>query len=116
MQDKKSARQRRGQKSRAVIKVLEAYRLKVHRTPQHMYAQLISPEDGQIVAAASTLEKEVRAGKTGNVVAASEVGKRIAERAQKAGVVKVAFDRAGFKYHGRVKALADAARAAGLEF
>ncbi len=116
MKDKKLARQRRGQKAAVVIKILEAYRLKIHRTPRHMYAQLIHPQDGKIVVSASTLEKELRTGKTGNVIAAGEVGKRIAERAKQAGVVKVAFDRAGFKYHGRVKALADAARAAGLEF
>ena len=116
MQDKKVARQRRGQRTRVVIQGLEAYRLKVHRTSQHIYAQLIHPADGRIIVAASTLEKELRAGKTSNVTAATEVGKRIAERAKQAGVVKVAFDRAGFRYHGRVKALADAARAAGLEF
>lgn len=116
MKDKKLARQRRGQKARAVIQVLEAYRLKIHRTPRHMYAQLIHPQGGAVIASASTLEQDLREGKTGNVTAATEVGKRLAERAKQAGIGKVAFDRAGFKYHGRVKALADAARTAGLEF
>lgn len=116
MKDKNLARQRRGQRTKAVIKVLEAYRLKIHRTPRHMYAQLIHPQGGNVIASASTLESELRSGKTGNTTAATEVGRRLAERAKQAGVVKVAFDRAGFKYHGRVKALADAARAGGLEF
>ena len=93
-------------------------RLSVHRTSSHIYAQVISP-DSSVVAAASTNEKAVAGmidGHKGNVAAASVVGKTIAERAKAAGVEKVAFDRSGFKYHGRVKALADAARANGLEF
>lgn len=93
-------------------------RLSVHRTSAHIYAQVISP-DASVVASASTNEKTVAAmidGHKGNVAAATAVGKTIAERAKAAGVEKVAFDRSGFKYHGRVKALADAARENGLEF
>ena len=91
-------------------------RLTVHRTPRHMYAQVISPAGDQVLATASTLEKDLRSGATGNVDAATRVGALIAERAKAAGVSKVAFDRSGFKYHGRVKALAEAAREGGLEF
>jgi large subunit ribosomal protein L18 len=89
----------------------------MHRTPRHAYAQVISPE-GKVLAAASTVEKDIRSAvkSTGNVEAAAAVGKAIAERAVKNGVEKVSFDRSGFKYHGRVKALADAAREAGLQF
>jgi len=90
-------------------------RLSVTRTPQHIYAQVFSPE-GTVVAQASTLEKDLRGGATGNVEAATKVGGLVADRAKQAGVEKVAFDRSGYKYHGRVKALADAARAGGLEF
>ena len=94
------------------------HRLTVHRTPRHIYAQIIAPDGATVVAAASTVQKELReaAGKTGNVKAAVLVGKTIAEKARQAGVSRVAFDRSGFRYHGRVRALADAAREAGLEF
>jgi large subunit ribosomal protein L18 len=117
--DKKASRIRRARKARAKIRELGVARLTVHRTPRHIYAQVIAADGATVVAAASTVEKtmaEAVSGKTGNVDAASAVGKTIAERAKAAGVELVAFDRAGFKYHGRVKALADAAREAGLQF
>lgn len=114
--DKKDARLRRARRGRAHMRKLGAHRLCVHRTPRHMYAQVISPDGAQVLAAASTLDATLREGKTGNVDAAALVGKLIAERAQQAGVTEVAFDRAGYRYHGRVKALADAAREAGLQF
>lgn len=116
MQDKKESRLRRARRSRRKMRELGAVRLTVHRTPRHMYAQVISPEGDKVLATASTLEKDLRGGATGNVAAAAKVGALIAERAKTAGISKVAFDRSGFKYHGRVKALADAAREAGLEF
>ena len=93
-----------------------ATRLCVYRTPRHIYAQVISPDGAKVVASASTVEKDMRSAATGNAVAAAKVGSMIAERAKAAGVAKVAFDRGGFKYHGRVKALAEAAREGGLEF
>ena len=116
--DKKQNRLRRARKARAKISDLEVSRLNVHRTPRHIYAQVIAPDGGTVIASASTLEKEVRKGvkSGGNVEAASIVGARIAEKAKAAGVDTVAFDRSGFRYHGRVKALADAAREAGLKF
>jgi len=95
---------------------LEVSRLCVYRSPRHIYAQVISPNGDLIQASASTLDKSMRDGATGNVTSAIEVGKLIAERAKAAGIEKVAFDRAGYKYHGRVKALADAAREGGLQF
>ena len=115
---KKERRQRRAVKPRARIRVLGVPRLSVHRTPQHIYAQVIDATGGKVIVAASTVQKEVVEGLkgTGNVEAAKAVGKAIAERAKAAGVAKVAFDRSGFMYHGRVKALADAAREAGLDF
>ena len=116
--DKKTSRMRRARKARAKIRELGVHRLTVHRTPRHIYAQVIAPNGSEVVAAASTLDKTVSggaAGATGNVGAAVAVGKMIAERAKAAGVNKVAFDRSGFRYHGRVKALADAAREGGLE-
>jgi large subunit ribosomal protein L18 len=118
MKDKKESRLRRARKTRFKIRELGAHRLTVHRTPRHIYAQVIAPNGGVTVVAASTVEKAVLEGLegTGNVDAASRVGKLIAERARAAGVSSVAFDRSGFKYHGRIKALADAAREAGLEF
>lgn len=116
MHTKKQARVRRAKPSRARISEQRAVRLCVNRTPRHIYAQIISPEGCTVVACASTLDKTLKAGPTSNVAAASAVGKLIAERAKSAGVTKVAFDRSGFKYHGRIKALADAAREAGLEF
>ena len=98
------------------MRELGSVRLTVNRTPRHIYAQVISPAGDKVLATASTLDKELRGGSTGNVGAATEVGKLIAERAKAAGVTAVAFDRSGFKYHGRVKALAEAAREGGLEF
>jgi large subunit ribosomal protein L18 len=114
--DKKQKRQRRARRTRVRISLQGVHRLCVHRTPQHIYAQIIAPEGNRVVASASTLTKELRGGlkSTGNIAAAAAVGKEIAERAKKAGIEKVAFDRSGFKYHGRVKALAEAAREAGL--
>ena len=116
--DKKSARLRRGRRARMKIRELGIHRLCVHRTPQHIYAQVIAPSGAEIVAAASTLEAALREGLkgTGNVEAARIVGRAIAEKTKAAGIQRVAFDRSGFKYHGRVKALADAARENGLEF
>jgi len=117
--DKKASRLRRAAKTRAKIREHRASRLTVFRTPRHIYAQVISPEGGRVVAAASTVEKSIREelkGATGNVAAAALVGRTVADRAKAAGVDAVAFDRAGFKYHGRVKALADAARENGLQF
>jgi large subunit ribosomal protein L18 len=93
-----------------------AVRLSVHRTPRHIYAQVIAPAGDKVLASASTLDAELRKGATGNIDAAAAVGKLVAERAKEAGIEKVAFDRSGYKYHGRVKALADAARESGLEF
>ncbi len=117
--DKKIVRLRRARRSRAKISELRIHRLTVHRTPRHIYAQLIAPDGAQVVASASTLDKSIRESlesSPGNVSAAAVVGKAIAERAKTIGVERVAFDRAGFKYHGRVKALADAARENGLQF
>jgi large subunit ribosomal protein L18 len=98
------------------MKQLGAVRLCVHRTPRHIYAQVISASGDTVLASASTLDGSLRDGKTGNSDAAASVGRLIAERAKAAGVTRVAFDRSGFRYHGRVKALADAAREGGLEF
>ena len=116
--DKKQSRLRRARRGRAKISELEANRLTIHRTPRHIYAQVIGPVGSQVLASASTLEAEVRKGikNGGNVEAAAIVGARIAEKAKAAGIDTVAFDRSGFRYHGRVKALADAAREAGLKF
>ncbi|KHD11721.1 50S ribosomal protein L18 [Candidatus Thiomargarita nelsonii] len=116
--DKKSARLRRARRSRATIKRLGVTRLCIHKTPRHIYAQVIAPDGACVVASASSLEKDFKQaiGPGGNVSAATEVGKTIAERAKAAGIIKVAFDRSGFRYHGRVKALADAARENGLSF
>jgi large subunit ribosomal protein L18 len=114
---KKQRRQRRAVKTRAHIRVLKVPRLTIHRTPRHIYAQVFDVKGERVLAAASTLQKDVAKDlkATGNVEAAKSVGRLIAERAKAAGVTRVAFDRAGFQYHGRVKALADAAREAGLE-
>ena len=98
------------------MRELGTTRLTVNRTPRHIYAQIIAPAGDQVLASASTLDKTLRESGTGNVEAATKVGALIAERAKAAGVTRVAFDRAGFKYHGRVKALAEAAREGGLEF
>ena len=115
--DKKSKRQRRARRTRARIALQDVHRLCIHRTPRHIYAQIIAPGNARVVATASTVQKELRGAlkSTGNKDAAAAVGKAIAEQAKVHGVTKVAFDRSGFKYHGRVKALADAAREAGLE-
>ena len=119
--DKKESRLRRGRQTRIKIAQLGVNRLSVHRTNLHIYANLISP-DAKVLVSASTLEPEVRAelagqtGKGGNAAAAALIGKRVAEKALKAGITEVAFDRSGFRYHGRVKALAEAAREAGLKF
>jgi large subunit ribosomal protein L18 len=114
---KKERRQRRAVKTRAHIRELGVARLTVHRTPQHIYAQLTDASGAKVIAAASTVQEAVAKGLkgTGNVEAAKAVGRAIAERAKAAGVAKAAFDRSGFQYHGRVKALAEAAREAGLE-
>jgi len=116
MSAKKESRLRRARRARAKMRELGVHRLCVNRTPRLFYAQFISPDGGEILAAASTVDASLRDGATGNVEAAGKVGKLIAERAKEAGVTKVAFDRSGYKYHGRVKALADAAREGGLEF
>jgi large subunit ribosomal protein L18 len=112
------ARVRRARKTRAKIAAVKATRLAVHRTNSHIYAQIISGDGGKVLASASTLEKEVRAQvpNGGNAAAAALVGKRLAEKAKSLGIEKVAFDRSGFKFHGRVKALAEAARENGLAF
>jgi large subunit ribosomal protein L18 len=118
MLDKKASRIRRASRARGQIRVLEAHRLCVHRTPRHIYAQLIAPTGAEVLASASSLESGVKQSvrSTGNVETATRVGQLIAERAKARGITRVAFDRAGFKYHGRVKALADAARESGLDF
>ncbi len=116
--DKKSSRIRRSRKTRAKIRELGVDRLTIFRTSRHTYAQVISGETGKVVATASTLNKEVSKDLkyTGNTGAAIAVGKEIAEKAKASGIESVAFDRSGYKYHGRVKALADSAREAGLKF
>jgi large subunit ribosomal protein L18 len=116
MNSKKQARIRRARRARAKISELGVNRLCVNRSPRHIYAQIIAAGGNIVLASASTLDKDLRAGATGNIEAAKAVGKLIAERAKAAGITGVAFDRSGFKYHGRVKALADAAREGGLEF
>lgn len=118
MHKKDVSRIRRSGRTRARIRRQGAYRLSVHRTPQHIYAQIIAPDGAKTLVSAASVEKALREGleHTGNVEAARKVGSALAERAKSAGVTQVAFDRAGFKYHGRVKALADAAREGGLEF
>jgi large subunit ribosomal protein L18 len=115
---KQAERLRRAKRTRAKIKELAVNRLTVHRTPRHIYAQVIASTADRVLASASSLDSEIRAAlkNGGNVDAAKIIGKFIAERAIKAGVEAVAFDRSGFRYHGRVKALADAAREHGLKF
>lgn len=112
------ARVRRARKTRARIAAVKAVRLAVHRSNCHIYAQIISADGSKVLTSASTLEKDIRgqAPNGGNKEAAALVGKRVAEKAKALGIDKVAFDRSGFKYHGRVKALADAARENGLVF
>jgi large subunit ribosomal protein L18 len=116
--DKKQTRLRRARRTRFKLRELRAHRLCVHRTPRHIYAQVIAPDGDKVIAAVSTVQKDLRKDLkgTGNVSAAIAVGKAIAEKAKEAGVSKVSFDRSGFRYHGRVKALAEAARENGLEF
>lgn len=116
--NKKLSRQRRAKRTRARIRNIEATRLCVNKTPRHIYAQITTPDGARTLAYASTLEKELRAKlkSTGNVDAAKAVGQLVAQRALKAGINTVAFDRSGFLYHGRIKALADAARESGLQF
>jgi len=116
MSAKNDSRLRRARRARARMRRLGVNRLSVHRTPRHIYAQIIAPEGDRVIASASTLDSELRGGSTGNIAAAAEVGKLVAKRAKDAGIEEVAFDRGGYKYHGRVKALADAARESGLEF
>jgi large subunit ribosomal protein L18 len=115
---KKQRRLRRALRTRAHIRDLNVARLTVHRTPKHIYAQVTDPAGAKVIAAASTTQKAVREGlkTTGNVAAAKAVGRAIATLAKAAGVSRVAFDRSGFQFHGRVRALAEAAREAGLEF
>jgi len=116
--DKKQARLRRATRTRAKIRELGVVRLCVHRTPRHIYAQIIAPAGDKVLASASTLDKELQqaiSGHKGNAGAAAVVGKAIAQRALTAGIEQVAFDRSGFRYHGRMKALADAARENGLK-
>ncbi|MEQ1529633.1 MAG: 50S ribosomal protein L18 [Methylococcales bacterium] len=116
--EKKQSRMKRALKLRCKIKKLNVNRLTIHKTSQHIYAQVISADGSVTLASASTTQAELKSGlkNTGNIQAAAEVGKSIAEKSIAAGVSQVAFDRSGFKYHGRVKALADAAREAGLIF
>jgi large subunit ribosomal protein L18 len=118
MMMKKEARLRRAKQTRARIAEQTALRLTVHRSNLHIYAQVIDATGSKVIVSASSLDKDVRGelGNGGNVKAAALVGKRLAEKARAKGVEAVAFDRAGYKYHGRVKALAEAARAAGLQF
>jgi large subunit ribosomal protein L18 len=118
MLNKKEARQRRARKTRARIAEQKTVRLAIHRTNLHIYAQVISACGGKVLASASSVEAEVRKdlANGGNVAAAAVVGKRIAEKAKSAGITQVAFDRSGNRYHGRVKALAEAAREHGLQF
>lgn len=118
MMNKRVSRLRRAKRTRMRIRKQETLRFCVHKTPRHIYAQVTTPDGVKTLVSASTLEKVLheKLGKTGNVEAAKAVGKLLAERAVKAGISKVAFDRSGFRYHGRIKALADAAREIGLEF
>ena len=118
MSDKIEARVRRSRATRAKIAQLRAVRLTVHRSNAHIYAQVIDSSGSKVLASASTAEKDMRPNVKygGNVKAAAEIGRRIAEKAKQLGIEQVAFDRSGYKYHGRVKALAEAAREAGLKF
>jgi large subunit ribosomal protein L18 len=120
--DKNQSRLRRSRQTRLKIRELRVNRLTVHRSNQHIYASIVAPSGDQILVSASTVEADLRTqvagqtGKGGNVSAAALVGKRIAEKALQAGIDSVAFDRSGYRFHGRVKALAEAAREAGLKF
>jgi large subunit ribosomal protein L18 len=115
---KKTDRLRRARKARARIKQQGANRLCVYKTSRHVYAQIIAPSGSEVLASASSLDKDLKSQikYTGNIEAAAAVGKALAEKAKKAGIDNIAFDRSGFKYHGRIKALADAAREQGMEF
>lgn len=115
--NKKAARIRRAQKARNRIRRNGISRLCVHKTPRHIYAQIFKPDGAEVLTSASTLDKEIKKQikYSGNIEAATIVGRILAERAKKAGISRVAFDRSGFKYHGRIKALADAARENGME-
>ena len=116
--NKRIARIRRGKRSRMKMRELGVTRLSIYRSSRHIYAQIISGDENQVIASASTVEKAMRDSLdyTGNAEAAAAIGKLVAERAKEKGIESVAFDRSGFKYHGRVKALAEAAREAGLQF
>ena len=116
MKDKRTARLRRAKRARRKMRELNATRLCVFRTPRHMYAQVIAPEGDKVLVQASTLDESLRSSPTGNKEAAGKVGSLIASRALEVGVKQVAFDKSGYQYHGRVKALAEAARSGGLEF
>ncbi|HEV8519594.1 MAG TPA: 50S ribosomal protein L18 [Burkholderiales bacterium] len=118
MKDKNQARLRRARQTRCKISELKAVRLAVHRSNGHIYAQVIGPSGDKVLTSASTLEPEVRKSVKygGNIEAATAIGKRIAEKAKALGIEAVAFDRGGYRYHGRVKALAEAAREHGLKF
>ena len=116
MSVKKTARLRRARRARAKISELRVHRLCVYRSPRHIYAQIIAPTGSEVLVSASTVEKDSKTGSTGNIEAAGKIGKLIAERAKAAGIERVAFDRSGYAYHGRVKALAEAAREGGLDF
>ena len=116
MSVKKAARLRRAKRARSKISELRMNRLCVFRSTKHIYAQIISPTGNEVLVSASTVEKNSKSGATGNIDAAGKIGKLIADRAKKAGIERVAFDRSGYAYHGRVKALAEAARESGLEF
>src|SRR5262245_47424757 len=116
--NKKISRIRRSRKTRLKIRELEVMRLCVFKTPRHMYAQVTTADGSKTLVAASTLDKDLKkkVKHTGNIDAAKEVGKLVAKRALEAGIQAVAFDRSGFRFHGRIKALADSAREGGLEF
>ncbi|MFV0278180.1 MAG: 50S ribosomal protein L18 [Parahaliea sp.] len=116
MSAKNDSRLRRARRARTRMRTQGVSRLTVHRTPRHIYAQVFAPAGDRVLVSASTLDGSLRSGSTGNKDAAAAVGKLVAERAKAAGIDKVAFDRSGYKYHGRIKALADAAREGGLEF
>ncbi len=116
MDKKKAARLKRAKRSRMHMRELEMPRLCIYRSPRHIYAQIIAAAGDQVQAAASTLDPELRGDNKGNTDDAAKVGKLIAEKAKAAGIEKVAFDRSGYQYHGRVKALAEAAREGGLQF
>ena len=109
-------RQKRATKTRSKIELSENNRLTVFRSNSHIYAQVSTFDGSEVIASASTTESSVKSENNGNIEAASKVGKLIAERAKEKGIEKVSFDRSGYKYHGRVKALAESAREAGLSF